>query len=402
MPLRFERNTGSLDIGGVYTREVMRRGMFSPGEERPAFQELERRCAAAMAALESRPATRRIVRDEALALREDPGSTAEAAHTPVGSRGETLLAAENRARALAVDIEEADARIDAAETEDDRALALKLKWFVFQDSRPGRALLQRALAHREAREARRHKLLMEAARNRIVEANLRLSHHIAKKYVFTGVPLLDLVQEGNCGLMRAADKFDWRRDTKFSTYAVWWIRQSVTRFLQEKSSDIRLPVHVRETMLRCSRESAVFYTQHGRNPADSELSALSAVSREMQAAMRIAALPIRRLDAPVSSMLDDGLTLMETLSDPADTGADGVTITSEIRAALHVALSSLHPREQRVLELRYGLRDDTFRTLDEVGREFGVTRERIRQIEAAALRKLGGDKHRKRLQALLS
>jgi len=239
----------------------------------------------------------------------------------------------------------------------------------------------------------------QAAKSRLIEANLRLVVSVAKKYVSRGMLFLDLIQEGNLGLIRAVDKYDYKRGFKFSTYATWWIRQAVTRAIADQARTIRIPVHMVENVNKYIRIQRQLLQKLGREPNSDEIAKLLEVTPDRVREIRKIAQETISLDTPIGE--GDETRLSDFIEDSEVKAPDDAADFSMLQKHLQIVLGTLKDRERKIIKLRYGLLDGLPRTLEEVGREFNLTRERIRQIEFKVLCKLRNTRHNSSLKDFL-
>jgi RNA polymerase primary sigma factor len=306
-------------------------------------------------------------------------------------------------REMGIEVSDSDGDAEHADENDEVISAAAVDTFSGDD--PIRMYLREisrvALLRKEqeVEYARLIELGDDEARDKLTEANLRLVVSIAKKYTGRGMPFLDLIQEGNTGLMHAVGKFDYRRGYKFSTYATWWIRQAVSRAVADQSRTIRIPVHIGEFINKVVRVSRRLLQELGREPNNEEIAEEMGVTPEkVREALRISKEPLS-LNSPIGEEGDS--QLLDFVEDKEATAPSEAASLTMLHSAVEDILDSLTPRERRVLQHRFGLIDGRQRTLEEVGKRFGVTRERIRQIETKALCKLRHSSRSKRLTDFL-
>lgn len=290
------------------------------------------------------------------------------------------------------------ARVPLLTTEEEVDLARRLEYGIKISDKLNRMKIEPAAADREQMEA-----VIEdgkLAREHLIKANTRLVVSIAKKYMGQGVPFLDLIQEGNLGLMKAVEKFDYRRGYRFSTYATWWIRQTITRAIADQGRTIRVPVHMSDRIRRLYKTARQLEQTHGRKPTPEEIaSVLGLEPRKVQWMLKVSWQPLS-LEHPVGEEEDSELgSFIEDDSTPTPSQS---VYDNLLREKVEEVLATLTPREARILRLRFGLQNGRSYTLEEVGQKFGLTRERIRQIEGKALRRLRHPRRSRQLRDYLA
>jgi RNA polymerase primary sigma factor len=287
------------------------------------------------------------------------------------------------------------ARVPLLNTDEEISLAMRLE--------AGKDAARKLRANPEHKRALEWQLLIQdgvSARDHLIKANTRLVVSIAKKYMCRGVPFLDLIQEGNLGLMKAVEKFDYRRGFRFSTYATWWIRQTITRAIADQGRTIRVPVHMSDRIRRLYKVARTLEQENGRKPTPEEIAAeLKVDPRKVRWMLRVSWQPLS-LESPVGE--DDDSEFGQFIENESAPSPAQTTYDKLLHEKLEALLNTLTPREARILRLRFGLLNGRSHTLEEVGQKFGLTRERIRQIEGRALRRLRHPRRSRQLRDYLS
>jgi RNA polymerase sigma factor (sigma-70 family) len=385
------RDKTEFDLMSTYMREAGKIKLFDNESEVAAFQKFEEASAGVIETLENIPEARYLIRDKLRLFHTDPDFLRSEVGDEVYSSREGRLLAESRARTLFDTIETVDAALDAAlESGDPIGISLvrKTKHNALLDSDWGSRGLEQALELPAAKKARMYKARLAHARNKIMEANLRLVAHIAKRYVGSGASLLDLIQEGNIGLMRAIQRFEWRRGFKFSTYATWWIRQSATRYISDRKDTVRVPTHHHEVIKRIREEINKFELLYGHKPDFEDLKSIQGLNREYLTLSMAATRPVLSLDHPTPGSNFES-PFLDLFADESTPGPDEVQqFKQTVDHTKNLLMSILSPKEQYIISLRYGLDGEEPHKLEAIGEIMGVTRERIRQIEKAALERL--------------
>jgi RNA polymerase primary sigma factor len=396
----------------VYFQQIARVPLLKPREERALCEQIEAAQASVAAALLAEPSAAERVAKLSGAVRRGISIPDGLLQSPEGrplrrAEIDSALSGLARARRQAAALVRVDTALGATRVTVERRRELQRRaerLLASLDRAVGKVPLRPAFvealaadvaARAEGEGVLRVRARLDAVRDlkrRLTEANLRLVVSIAKRYRHTNLSLLDLVQDGNLGLIKAVDRFQYRRGFKFSTYATWWIRQAITRSIADSGRTIRLPVHVVESLNRIARSRATLVGQLGRDPTIREIAAHTRMAADkVMLAVRSGA-PLASLDAPVS----EDAVFGEFIPDAGAVSPEAPLFREDTLRQVKAALESLSPRERRVLELRYGIRNAREHTLQDIAERLGISRERVRQIEARAMQQLRGRERTRR------
>lgn len=379
------------DLTAAYLKETGKIELFNNESEIAAFQKFEEISASIIEELEKIPEAKYLIGESLRLLYLDSNALRAEIGDNAFSSKEVRAVAETKARIIFEALESVNSAIDAAILADDKIkiqVNRKLKLNILLDSDFGTRRLNEALALPAAKKPVMLKARLEQTRNKIAEANLRLVTYAAKRYRPQGLELLDLLQEGNIGLMRAIQRFDWRRGFKFSTYAIWWIKQSIKRYISDSKLTVRIPIHQHEVIARVLKEINRHELLFGFAPEIQNLESAKGINIENLMTALLASKPGPSLDQPLNPD-DFESPFIDSFADESIQPADEMHQAKQsVKSIERFLISVLTPREQKIISLRFGLAGREALTLDVVGESMGLTRERIRQIEQGALLKL--------------
>ena len=379
------------DLTAAYLKETGKIELFNNESEIAAFQKFEEISASIIEELEKIPEAKYLIGESLRLLYLDSNALRAEIGDNAFSSKEVRAVAETKARIIFEALESVNSAIDAAILADDKIkiqVNRKLKLNILLDSDFGTRRLNEALALPAAKKHVMLKARLEQTRNKIAEANLRLVTYAAKRYRPQGLELLDLLQEGNIGLMRAIQRFEWRRGFKFSTYAIWWIKQSIKRYISDSKLTVRIPIHQHEVIARVLKEINRHELLFGFAPEIQNLESAKGINIENLMTALLASKPGPSLDQPLNPD-DFESPFIDSFADESIQPADEMHQAKQsVKSIERFLISVLTPREQKIISLRFGLAGKEALTLDVVGESMGLTRERIRQIEQGALLKL--------------
>ena len=379
------------DLTAAYLKETGKIELFNNESEIAAFQKFEEISASIIEELEKIPEAKYLIGESLRLLYLDSNALRAEIGDNAFSSKEVRAVAETKARIIFEALESVNSAIDAAILADDKIkiqVNRKLKLNILLDSDFGTRRLNEALALPAAKKPVMLKARLEQTRNKIAEANLRLVTYAAKRYRPQGLELLDLLQEGNIGLMRAIQRFEWRRGFKFSTYAIWWIKQSIKRYISDSKLTVRIPIHQHEVIARVLKEINRHELLFGFAPEIQNLESAKGINIENLMTALLASKPGPSLDQPLNPD-DFESPFIDSFADESIQPADEMHQAKQsVKSIERFLISVLTPREQKIISLRFGLAGREALTLDVVGESMGLTRERIRQIEQGALLKL--------------